>query len=132
MRDESVAQAEQRSRKEAGEAARDACVAATHGESCNISESFCTWDGGTVSNAAAIQDWIAQFGGEQAPDVQSVVYLVNVTTQGYLINIGLDYQKTSCLSGRRWARVLQMAQTCSLSVDDLDRLYADANRYSHY
>jgi hypothetical protein len=54
---------------------------------------------------------------------------VNVTTQGFLLNLGLDYEKSSCLHGQRWARAVQMAQACSLSVDDLDRLDAEVNRY---
>ena len=82
-----------------------------------------------VSSSAAVLDWINSQGGERDRNVSNVVHLANIMSQSVMLNIGLDYTKATCILSRQWARVVQLAQLCRLSLDDLDRMYAAANPY---
>lgn len=114
----------------AGEAAKTSCDSASHQLDCAILETFCTWDEeGQETTAEMIKEWIDEMGGEGSQGLQNTLQLVNVASQAYLLNVGVNFEKSSCLSTRRWPNVRRLATTCGLNLIDLDRLYTSANQY---
>ncbi len=105
----------------AGEAAKRACENASHSR-CTVTETFCTWHAEGNTSPEEVAAWIREMGGEAA--VYKVLYTANVVTADYLVNLGLDLRKASCVSGKRWATVGRLATTCRLSIADLERIYA--------
>ncbi len=128
-RETTVREIKDMTRMQAGESAKNACDNASHSRRCTVSETYCTWDAetGAPIAGAAVRDWIDRMGGETGAGCQNTTHLVNIVTQGYLINLGVSFQKASCLSARRWIGVERLALACSLTLDDLDKLYMAGN-----
>jgi len=126
---ETVFGAKQRASKAAGLAAKAGCEGEFTWLRCTRTEVYCTWDVDLVpSDARSIDNWVANLGGEMSQSIYNIKHLVGLVTQSYFLRMGLNYDKSHCITSRKWARVGQMARACRLSLGDLDILDANANK----